>query len=921
MTRRAASTRMAGLWAAMMFALSLMIMQPAAGQEAAAEGEAEQPAARVVVLDTAGSWRVHPVLAPPILDGEDGLQPVPYGPSWISERTAEPGEGWQKVDFDDGGWLRAPARVVNDTPFLARLSLRGTFMVNDPGQVEDLLLQLAYCGGVRVTLNGHEIGRQHLPAGAITPQTLAEEYPLEAFVTAKGELNTYRGRGAEDQRVRTLEVRISNDLLLKGRNVLGIDIVRSPYHRVHHEKKAQGRGRGEVLVLHWGTCDIRRVQLSAGSAEGVTGGGVRPTGFQVWNSDAMVMDFDADFGNPAEPLRPIRLAGARRGRYSGKVVVGSDTPIKGLRAEVSSFVAADAAGSSAAIAAAAARIRYSLPWGSQTVVRPYRGHYPPYPVQVEALDALVDEPPAEVPVREKSAWGDYQAEADDPKPVSGAVAGVWLTVTVPPDAKAGLYRGKVSIRAEGVEEVVVPVELEVLDWSLPDPQDYHTWVEMIQSPDTLAVTYGLEMWSEEHWRMIEQSFRLLASSGSRVLHVPLIAQTNLGNAESMIRWKPRSDGTYEVDFSIVERYLDVATKHMGQPKLVCFWVWDIYMIEKKENARSDHLWLKEAIEARKGFVGKGPLVTMVDAESGELKIEHLAPLAAPVSKGQWKPVMDRLHEIMDARGLRQAMTLGMLNDVRPSKEDVSMFHELSPGTPWISHAHHSVGLDRLLYGVAAARYEANVWSLKFASDPEKPMHGWNNDVLRVEYDRSRGLNSTPPVAWHYMTESNIVGGQRGVGRLGADFWPAIEDRRGALRGYVWSRYLQSSWRNLDIHSHMLAAGPEGPVGTARLEAFNEGVQHSEARIRIEKALIDAEERALLGEEFAVKLEAFLAERVRQMYRGQADFQMNNPHNAVNWRSGAATAGPAWFATSGWQQSSAELYRLAGEVERRLVKKQ
>ena len=569
--------------------------QVAWSQDAAVETVAE----RAIILDTAGAWRIHPVLAPPILDGEDGLKPVEYKSAWVSERSADPAEGWQEVTFDDGGWLRGPARVVNDTPFLARLSLRGTLTVNDPGKVEDLLLNLAYCGGVRVTLNGREIGRQHLPAGAISAQTLAEEYPLEAFVTEKGELNSYRGRGGVDQRLRHLEVRIAKDLLVKGTNVVGIDIVRSPYHRIHHEKMATPRGSGKVLVLHWGTCDIRRVQLSAASAEGVISGGVRPKGFQVWNSDAMVMDFDADFGNPAEPLRPIRLAGARRGTYSGKVVVGSDSPIRGLKAEVSALAAAAPEG--AAIAATSARVRYSLPWGSQSVVQAYRGHYPPYPVNIEALDALAEKPLEEVPVRAKSAWGDYGAESSDPKPAAGAVAGVWVTVTIPADAKAGLYKGKMSVRAEGVEAIEVPVELEVLDWSLPDPQEYHTWVEMIQSPDTLAVTYGLQMWSEEHWRMIEQSFRLLASSGSRVLHIPLIAQTNLGNSESMIRWKPRSDGTYEVDYSIVERYLDTAMKHMGQPKLVCFWVWDIYMIEKQENARSDHLWLKEAIEARKGF--------------------------------------------------------------------------------------------------------------------------------------------------------------------------------------------------------------------------------------------------------------------------------------------------------------------------------
>ena len=41
-------------------------------------------------------------------------------------------------------------------------------------------------------------------------------------------------------------------------------------------------------------------------------------------------DFDLDFGDPSEPLRPVRIAGPRNGACSGKVVVGSNDPIEHL---------------------------------------------------------------------------------------------------------------------------------------------------------------------------------------------------------------------------------------------------------------------------------------------------------------------------------------------------------------------------------------------------------------------------------------------------------------------------------------------------------------------------------------------------------------------------------------------------------------
>ena len=134
-----------------------------------------------------------------------------------------------------------------------------------------------------------------------------------------------------------------------------------------------------------------------------------------------------------------------------------------------------------------------------------------------------------------------------------------------------------KVEAEGEKPVQVPIELRVADWSLPDTQDFRTWVDMIQCPDTLALEYNVPLWSEKHWELIAQSFKLIGETGSRTVYVPLIAHTNLGNEQSMVRWVKKGD-KYDYDFSIMERYLDVAEKNMGKPKLVIFVVWDVYMI-------------------------------------------------------------------------------------------------------------------------------------------------------------------------------------------------------------------------------------------------------------------------------------------------------------------------------------------------------
>ena len=95
--------------------------------------------------------------------------------------------------------------------------------------------------------------------------------------------------------------------------------------------------------------------------------------------------------------------------------------------------------------------------------------------------------------------------------LKGAVALVWLTVHVPKAAAPGEYEGKVSVSLEGRDPVEVSLNVSVAGWTLPDPQAFRTVVNIYQSPSTLAALYRVKEWSEEHWRLIDKSFALLAS--------------------------------------------------------------------------------------------------------------------------------------------------------------------------------------------------------------------------------------------------------------------------------------------------------------------------------------------------------------------------------------------------------------------------
>ena len=193
------------------------------------------------------------------------------------------------------------------------------------------------------------------------------------------------------------------------------------------------------------------------------------------------------------------------------------------------------------------------------------------------FQTLSETPPKEIPIYRGAVNDRCLKVAGAPAPVFGAVVPIWVTVKVPKDAKPGAYAGTVTVSAEGLKPTPIAVSVKVVDWTIPDPAQRRTWVELIQSPDTLVLEYNVPRWSQKHWDLIARSMDYLGAVGSHVLYAPLIAQSNAGNDESIVRWVQKSDGTYEYDFSILDKYLDLAEKHMGKPQVLVFNAWDWHM--------------------------------------------------------------------------------------------------------------------------------------------------------------------------------------------------------------------------------------------------------------------------------------------------------------------------------------------------------
>jgi hypothetical protein len=886
------------------FAAFLILTLGAFAYAGEPQPENSAPPGPVPILTTQSAWRMFAMLKPPMIEYDDGPKPLTSPYEWVDRVTPAAVEGWNKLNFSDAAWLRSAASGAPKTPYAANLCYRAKFEVTDPAQVKDLKLSLNYHGGAIVSVNGQEIARANLADKSDGRDALAASYPASVFVQDSGEIIVdnwmYKGpKEAITNRQRKLtDVAIPAGALKKGVNLLAIQIVRAPYHKVVADYwKRQPKDTRELgdkdapYDLNWNTCQLNDVQLVAATAAGLVPNASRPNELQAWNSQLLTHDLVTDFGDRCEPLQPVIIRGPRNGVSHGKIVIGSPRPIADLHVSCG-----DLKQGAATIPADRTRARFAIR------MDPARSNAP--------LDMLLEKPLATFPVGAKD---------------NGAVVPIWFTVKIPKDAKQGTYTGQATVQAAGEKPLTVPISVEVADYSLPDTQDFRTWIELMQSPDSIAAEYSIPLWSDKHWQMIADSFRYMGETGSRVIHVPLIAQTNSGNQQSMVRWIKKSDGTYEYDFSIMDKYLDLAEKHMGKPKFVAFIAWEIYLDTPREEVtnrdpNSEESWAA----ARWDLRGKGPAVTALDPATGAIATVHLPRFEEKGAFQAWKPLFDQLRQKMTKRGLEKNMLLGMASDKWPGKEEMATLHPAAGGLKWINHTHQGPKGAKM-GDLAECIYTAYVWPNEYPKDPSKGRtYGWQRKELNTEFRRFTAYNDWLLPAVMLFPEIQITGNQRGLGRIGADFWPVIKDRRGQRRGWVWDNYPQSKWHSCNLMSYMLNPGPDGPVASPRFEALREGVQQCEARIAIESALTNPALKAKLGAELADRAQGLLDDRVYDALKGFSGLQLTGrvyttysryQHNF--YYNAGGVAGSLWYTGSGWQDRCQKLYETAGEVNRKL----
>ena len=295
------------------------------------------------------------------------------------------------------------------------------------------------------------------------------------------------------------------------------------------------------------------------------------------------------------------------------------------------------------------------------------------------------------------------------------------------------------------------------------------------------------------------------------------------------------------------------------------------------------------------------------ADKGKAGTVELPPYTAPESPAMWKPLFEGLKSRLAKYGLDKKIILGIVPDGPPSTGVIQFYASILPKAKWMRHAH---SMRRNVNG-GPLGYQCLVWTPRFPECPDcRPHQGWKRKDLIAQFIRSRDM--FPLVHFRLMAEMNIAGTQRGIGRVGLDFWPVLKGKRNRMYS-IQGRYPSTGWRNLDWMLRAFAhPGPDGAMATCRSEMMREGLQECEARVLIEKAL----DGGKLAGSIKRRCTQFIQDRT-YMVRVALDNQFTDGF--------AKDAGHSWWSTPGqlgyhrhigagvWQRNSEELYALASEV--------
>lgn len=144
---------------------------------------------------------------------------------------------------------------------------------------------------------------------------------------------------------------------------------------------------------------------------------------------------------------------------------------------------------------------------------------------------------------------------------------VWVNIWVPQNAKAGKYKGTLTVSGKDIAPVNLQIEVNVLNRTLPAPKDWAFHLDLWQNPYAVARFYNVPLWSKEHFDAMRPVMKMLADAGQKIIttsimHKPWAGQTE-DHFDSMVFRMKNLDGSWTFDYTIFDKWVEYMMNEIG----------------------------------------------------------------------------------------------------------------------------------------------------------------------------------------------------------------------------------------------------------------------------------------------------------------------------------------------------------------------
>jgi hypothetical protein len=168
---------------------------------------------------------------------------------------------------------------------------------------------------------------------------------------------------------------------------------------------------------------------------------------------------------------------------------------------------------------------------------------------------------------------------------------IWISINVPSNAKPGSYKSTLTLNIEGQKAKEFSLTLKVIPKTIPPATEWKFHLDLWQNPYAVSRFHNVKPWSKEHWKLLKPIMKNLADAGQKVITVSLNKRPWGGQTfdqyEAMVDWKKKTDGSWEYDFTIFDKWvrfmMDLGIKNQISCYSMVPWGNEFYYFDEDKN--------------------------------------------------------------------------------------------------------------------------------------------------------------------------------------------------------------------------------------------------------------------------------------------------------------------------------------------------